>query len=276
MGSCWVAKQGKKGTITVSHRDDAWYLTKPHVKSEVKCVVRGIDELPPTDVCCELEGTVSKYMRSTNGGPDFLFFEVGDKTAKTPTRVQNSDPPQHSKSRDTNSQAKYPRRRITELSGSGDYVTVEAVIDSIKSVNKDDSKMPDIIGKLRDEKTGRTRTFVVANSVRHPYLKIGTRLRLTGVKDHHYAKYDQTQVYITNQTEFEKLGVKQSEKSKKPKKSKQSAGSKNRRLKGIAKSKIGNQVFTETDSGDKSSIEKAKRKARKQGRDPAIDPRLKK
>ncbi|KAB1184763.1 MULTISPECIES: hypothetical protein [Haloferax] len=139
--------------------------------------------------------------------------------------------------------------------------------------------MPDIIGKLRDEKTGRIRTFVVANSVRHPYLKIGTRFRFTGVKDHHYAKYDQTQVYITNQTEFEKLGVEQSEKSKKstkPKRSKQSAGSKNRRLRAIAKSRIGNRVFTETNSGDKSSIEKAKRKARKQGRDPAIDPRLKK
>jgi hypothetical protein len=45
-------------------------------------------------------------------------------------------------------------------------------------------------------------------------------------------------------------------------------------LEEIAEAKIGSHEFTLSEDTDDSAVESAKRRARKQGRDPAIDPRF--
>lgn len=272
MGVEWVTAGGASGTITVVRRDDAWYLAEPD--RDVQCLVTGDGEPDPGDGPHELVGTVSKYVWSTTSAPDFLFFETGSIVTGSTERETDPGRSTDTDSAETGSATTYPERRLTDLSGSGDYVTVEAVVDSIEWVRKGEQNVPDVLGTLRDERSGDVLPFVVSDGIRHPYLEAGTVFEFTGIRDHYNGRRDQIQVLITERTAFEELGTTTSKTPRTSASSENSTSSTGDELDSIARSMIGKRVFTESREDRDSAVGKAKRRARKQGRDPAIDPRF--
>jgi hypothetical protein len=162
-------------------------------------------------------------------------------------------------------------------------VTVEAIVDDILTVNKDEPNMPDIIGVLREEHSDQKRLFVVNDDVKHPYLEPNRRFEFRNVKDHYYEAKDEVQVMITEHTNYEEgdiVGQSPGSSSSytSSTSSSRAAGSRSSTssssdLHDIAKSMIGDDELTVT-GDDESSIEKAKKKAKRQNRDPAIDPKF--
>ncbi|WP_244877488.1 hypothetical protein [Haloferax prahovense] len=158
-------------------------------------------------------------------------------------------------------------------------MTVEATVNEVAWVNKNDHETPDILGYLTDESAPEGVVFVVPDGVSHPYLGEGARFEFAGAKDHHYRAKDQVQLMITDATQFTQLASSDEEvhgsgrgggraRSRSPG-DREKPGS----LRDIAESAIGDETFVETQSGDDSLVGAAKRRARKQQRDPAIDPR---
>ncbi|MGB9955025.1 hypothetical protein ACOZ4B_01305 (plasmid) [Haloferax prahovense] len=158
-------------------------------------------------------------------------------------------------------------------------MTVEATVDEVAWVNKNDPGTPDILGYLTDESAPEGVAFVVPDGVSHPYLGEGARFEFAGAKDHHYRAKDQVQLMITDATQFTQRtssgeGVHGSRhisdrtRSRSPD-DREKLGS----LRNIVENAIGDETFVETQSDDDSLVGAAKRRARKQQRDPAIDPR---
>ncbi|WP_233512089.1 hypothetical protein [Haloferax sp. Atlit-12N] len=157
--------------------------------------------------------------------------------------------------------------------------TGEVTVDEVLWVNKNDTGTPDILGYLTDESAPEGVAFVVPDGVGHPYLGEGARFEFAGAKDHHYRAKDQVQLLITDATQFTQLAssgegvhgsghIGERTRSRSPD-DREKLGS----LRNIAESAIGDETFVETQSGDDSLVGAAKRRARKQQRDPAIDPR---
>lgn len=206
-----------------------------------------------------MSGTESISDNSVEGGSTGSASETETTTKSTDTRTGPK------------------RTSLTDLSGSSEYVTVEAIVNEVFCVNKDESDIPDIIGALKDENTGERRTFIVNDGVNHPYLEEGRRFLFRNAVDHCYKKKDQVQLMITQYTEFSDLGFPHtstpSSGQSRSRKSSNSSSSGEKSLGQIAQSMLGDEEFTMTE-GRESAISKAKKKAKRQQRDPAIDPKL--
>jgi len=98
-----------------------------------------------------------------------------------------------------------PSRALSEFTGTGTTATVEAEISGVTYIKKDQPRMPDLKGVLRDPASGETRPFVVDAGVSHPYFSVGDRFRFEGVRDHYYESNDEVQVRITGETRIIKL-----------------------------------------------------------------------
>jgi hypothetical protein len=127
---------------------------------------------------------------------------------------------------------------------------------------------------------------VANDGANHPYLEEGSRIEFTRVKDHYYSKKDEVQVMITEHTDFtDKGGTGQSDSTSSTSSTsaadsstgtsshRNRSGSK-RDLNEIAEEQIGDEGFTTTKEDRESAVGKAKKRARKQLREPAIDPKL--
>jgi len=275
MGRDWITNSGTTGTIQIVNREGDWFLAEPSMDGTVKCVLQGEFDLFEGDTTQTLEVQTTKYMQAAGQGPDYLFVAPDDEEPESVTAdIDDSATATTDLGRDTDD-----RRSLMELSGSGDYVTVEAVVDDILTVAKDESNIPDIIGVLREEDSKQKRMFVVNSGVSHPYLEENRRFVFRNVKDHYYENADKIQVMITPQTQFtEKDLVEPSTQSTTKSSSSQSAStsrssSLTTNLDKIARSMIGEEEFTVTQKSE-SAVGQAKKKAKRQQRDPAIDPKL--
>ena len=151
-------------------------------------------------------------------------------------------------------------------------MTVEGVVDSVDEFNRGDSNGPKLKGKLRDEASGLVRTFVVFRDKGHPYLAEGAKFRLAGVRDNYYERTDQEQVVITDRTRFELLEP--AEKEDDPNSARGRTGPGGDSKERIARFLLQNKDFNRPKGDSRSPAQKAKDRARTQGRDPAIDDRL--
>ncbi len=278
MAGDWIRNSGSTGSIQIVNREDDWFLVEPSRDGEIKCVLQGEFNLTDDDTTQTLEVQVTKYIQAAGQGPDYLFVAPADGASKSETDAVDDST---TATRATGSNAD-EKRSLTELSGSGEYVTVEAVVDDILTVAKDESNMPDIIGVLREEDSRQKRMFVVNSGVDHPYLEENRRFEFRDVKDHYYANEDKIQVMITPRTQFTKKDlVEPNSQSNATPTSTQSASntltsrssSSTTDLDQIAESMIGEEEFT-VDQDDESAVGQAKKKAKRQQRDPAIDPKL--
>lgn len=99
----------------------------------------------------------------------------------------------------------YPPWDLADFNGTGEYVSVTAVIDDIQFRWKDEPRIPDVRGELTDDSVLNPVTFIVTDDVDHPRLEEGQKYQLIGVKDHFYKKAAETQVMITEETRFEAI-----------------------------------------------------------------------
>ncbi len=271
MGGSWITQAGATGSIQIVDQEGDWFLEEPSSDGAVKYVFQGEFDLSE-DATQTVDIRVSKYMQAADQGPDYLF--AAPNGGETSTEREQSDENTEATSA-TASRRRYEKRSLSELSGSGDYVTIEAIVDKIHSVNKDKANMPDIIGVLRAQGGSQKRMFVVNDNVNHPYLEEDRMFEFRNVKDHYYDKADNIQVMITQRTqymkkEFVKTTADTSSTQSSTTSSSSTSSSSNQNLDQIAQSMVDEALTVDQD--DESAVGKAKKKAKRQGRDPAIDP----
>jgi hypothetical protein len=278
----WFTDPIASGEVLLTWREGSWYVDSPDLDSEVKCLLQGDAEIDPDDSPERLSGTALKYMRGSGERPDFLHLCPEETTPTTEDDTEASGT-ERQPSR-TESHASTPRWNLADFTGSGDVVTVEAVVDSIRWVKKQTAGVPDIKGRLADDSVPEGVPFVVNDGVNHPYLEEGTRFEFTGVKDHYYSAKSEVQVMVTEHTDVtDKVRMGQSSPTSSTSSADSSSGqsfsrrnrsASERKLKGIVEEHIGDEEFTMAQEDRESVVGRAKRRARKQQRDPAIDPKL--
>jgi len=200
----WFTKSDVSGEVVLIRRENSWYVKSPNTDSEVKCIVQGDTELEPEDSPVKLYGDSTKYIQGTEDNSDFLYFKPKEsEDTSEPDKGSDGIREQSERTNTLSSMSKY---NLSDLSGSGEYVDIEAVVASISWVKKETDQVPDVKGKLIDGTTNEAVTFVVNDGVSHPYLEEGTRFEFSGVKDHYYSKESEIQVMINNETRFDKKG----------------------------------------------------------------------
>lgn len=277
MAAPWFTNPDASGEVSLTWRDGTWYVESPSVDSEVKCLLTEDATVDPDDSPVQVTGTVLKYIRGSEDRPNFLQLQLDNVSAAEAGTTEANELESQPES-DTSTS----RQDLVDFTGSGDYVTVEAVIDSVYWVKKETSGVPDIKGELTDDSVRGSVTFVVNDGVAHPYLEEGERFEFRGVKDHYYSKEAEVQVMVTDHTDFTSReradhstsSTSTTDSSTKRTSSRRNHSVSNKNLNEIAEDQIGDEEFTITQDDRESAIEEAKKRAKKQQRDPAIDPKL--
>lgn len=286
MSDTWFTEAGAVGTLNLTWDGGSWYPQS--ADSDVVCIVDGEIDLSPSESPLEVEVKVSKYTIGTGSDPNHLFISPIESTdqdhqaseADSNVSSSSTDFTETHADESSNTQCSYPKKSLSELTGSGDRVTVEAVVQSISWVRKNDSKAPDLKGRLTDTGCSNYTPFVVQPGVSHPFFEEGVRFVFRGVIDHYYERRDEVQVLVTDETDFTEKEMawpaKPTQDNSSPKSTSDNrrSSSVTENLHDIASEKIGDEDFTVEQSTEDSIVEEAKKQARDQHRDPAIDPKL--
>lgn len=202
MTEAWY-RSGGTGEIQVSHIDAQWTVSEPTVDSKTICLFTGGE---PTETEDEIQIAISVEVQSFRMGlgnnTNYLMVELTD--ADVPPSESESS--QSDVSPEANVSKGDPERKLTELRGSGEYVTVECIIEEIEFVAKDTQNTPDLKGVVREEGSTKRVPLVVSDGVSHPHFGTGETIRFHGVKDHKYAKKNENQLLVTDYTDFTKIG----------------------------------------------------------------------
>jgi len=196
MTEAWY-KSGGTGEIQVQRSDDQWVVTKPADDSKTICLFTE-DEPTPTGDETAITVQVQSFRIGTDSGPNYLTVELEDSDGVS----ADQEPEGQDVTSTTGVSKDYPERNLTELRGSGEYVTVEATIDEIEFVSKNTSNTPDLKAVVREEGSTKRVPLVVSDEVSHPHFDVGETIRFRGVKDHRYAKKNENQLLVTGYTDF--------------------------------------------------------------------------
>lgn len=203
----WFTETGATGSLTIERRDDGWFVASPGTAGETKCLIDETVDLDESVDSQQVEVGISQFRRGTRSDVNFLSLtaaemppqESSDPAGKSGTYAQRS-----STRRGENSSA--PETwDLTDFCGSGEYVDVEATVDAVFFVKKDESNMPDMKGELTDDSVLNPIVFIVEDGVSHPYLGEGNRFRFENVKDHYYKDQAEVQILINSNTSFVEL-----------------------------------------------------------------------
>ena len=278
MSSAWITEVGETGVVQLTQREGSWFVTDPPVDGETICMLQGDFDIPENDSTITREIAVAKFVSASGNGSNYLFAEpIDGQTNKQEETAESDSGDVATRSNTASSPSPCP---LTDLNGSGEYVTAEAIIDEIFWVKKDERRVPDIAGAVRDVDSSKRQMFVVNDGVNHPYLEEGQKFRFKHAKDHYYENGDKVQLMITSQTEFTDKGLATDKTTSKSSGAKSSSGgstsqsksSPDKSLNQIAKSMLDEDLTVE--QREESAVGKAKKKAKRQQRDPAIDPKL--
>lgn len=200
----WFTEKGATGEVVLERRDESWFVTSPSGEGDIKCILKDEGLVDDSSTEQRIEGTVSNFMRGKGGGESFLF--LSSPNADYESRANESESNDRS-SASTPSDSKMSWSsnetwQLKDFNGSGEYVDVEATIDSVFYAKKDTNGVPDIKGELTDESVLNPVYFIVEDGTTHPYLKEGKQFLFRSVKDHYYKKQAEVQVVISNNTEF--------------------------------------------------------------------------
>jgi hypothetical protein len=261
MGETWLSSPGTEGTVVVRPDGDRLVVTSPTTDRRVVCIPQGAEVDAGGGVALAVSGTVIRYMRARGDGPDFLVLDVDevevDEVEETPaaTKVADRGP--------TPAATAMPRRRIGDLRGDGMLVRVDAVFAEIIRYDPDPTGTgPRLIGRVYDRAHRSVTHLVVPKGITHPFLEEGSTIHLEGVRDSWNRRQGAPELVLTERSDITVI--------EEPMTGKQHRGS----LEAIAK-----EVAERTDPNrevgrPQSVVSDAKRRARSQQRDPAIDPRL--
>jgi hypothetical protein len=196
MTEAWY-KSGGTGEIQVRRSDDQWIVTKPADDSKTICLFTE-DEPTLTGDETAITVQVQSFRIGTDSGTNYLTVELEDSDGVS----ADQEPEGHDVTSNTGVSKDYPERSLTELRGSGEYVTVEATIGEIEFVSKNTSNTPDLKAVVREEGSTKRVPLVVSDGVSHPHFDVGETIRFRGVKDHRYAKKNENQLLVTDYTDF--------------------------------------------------------------------------
>ncbi|WP_436926835.1 hypothetical protein [Halosimplex amylolyticum] len=218
MDGAWFTDAGERGEITIERRDDSWFVASPGDIGQTKCVIAGGLTLDDATDEQTITATVTNFRRGIGDRPHFLFVESSADATGTERQLDTgTDTDSESKptASDGNRNADSPAddrsasanelRALYDFGGTGDYVDVDAVVDSIHYVDKETNGTPDVRGELVDDSVLEPVTFIVNDGVSHPFFEEGTRFRFENVKDHYYSKKAEVQVVVNRNTEFTEL-----------------------------------------------------------------------
>lgn len=197
MAEVWY-KSGGTGEIQVRRSDDQWIVTKPADDSKTICLFTGDEPSPTADDETAITVQVQSFRIGTDSGTNYLTVELKDSDIVS----AGQDPEVQDVTSTTADSKDYPERNLTELRGSGEYVTVEATIDEIEFVSKNTSNTPDLKAVVREDGSTKRVPLVVSDGVSHPHFDVGETIRFRGVKDHRYAKKNENQLLVTDYTDF--------------------------------------------------------------------------
>lgn len=294
MASPWFTETGASGELRLVQEGEDWFVASHSDEHQTKCIfdTDKIRSEEATEV--EIRATVSEYLFGEGDKPDYLFLAdiIEENTLAHSSPVDSSPTDKNSQAvSDTEAATTDPGNddllTLSEFTGSGNYVSVEATVDTIHWVKKEEPGVPDIRGELIDDSVNEGVVFIIQEDVRHPYLEEGRWFLFDGVKDHYYSKRAEVQVVITEHTEFDDRGggtgsgkpgpSNSSTQATQPPSSGTSesaqAETSNKSLDKIAQDQLSGQEFTLEQSED-SLVGSAKKQAKNQQRAPAIDPRL--
>ncbi len=232
MGDPWFTTSDEVGELEIERNQDEWMVTANEEIGRTKCIIQNESSINETSGKQTLTVKVKNFRKGLGGNPNFLTItpldsvdmgSCGGKKATEKSELpqspsQTAEPP-HNKSStksmstgsddfaETTKSSQSPSHSnetwdLAEFSGSGEYVNVEAKIDSVHWIKKDEPRIPDIRGELRDESVLEAVTFVIREGVSHPHMELGKRYRFENVKDHYYRGNAEIQVVITQYTDF--------------------------------------------------------------------------
>jgi hypothetical protein len=200
MDEAWY-KSGGTGEIEVRRSDDQWVVTESAEDSKTICLFTG-DEPTPVDDRVTVTVEVQSFRVGVDSEINYLTVELKDPDIVSSREEPSERYETSTTSSTTSSSNDYPERNLTELRGSGDFVTVEARISEIEFVAKDTSNTPDLKAIVREEGSTKEVPLVVSDGISHPHFDVGETIRFREVKDHKYAKKNENQLLVTDYTEF--------------------------------------------------------------------------
>jgi hypothetical protein len=210
MSEDWFV-DGDQGELRLVRRDGRWYVKSTDISGNTVCLFDSENISMEGD-----EQTVSvhveNFRRGTGDSTNYLMVtKTEDKLSSSANNGNEKRPDEvtHSggeiEGNDSSGKSNSSVKNLTELRGSGEYVTIEVEIRGIEYVEKNKLNMPDMKGVLTEEGSTKRVPFIVQEGVTHPYFEEGKRFRLQGVKDHRYEKKNEVQVLIGTNTEFTEL-----------------------------------------------------------------------
>lgn len=201
----WFTKEGRSGTLSIEQRDGTWYVASPAEARETICLLDETVKVEPADEPQEVEVTVSSFRRGTGNNENFLSLTGTTEADQSSNETEDPKSSTRNEASSDDDKQQYSTDqdwKLKDFRGSGEYVNVEAKIDVVFMVDKDDRHTPDVKGKLTDDSVLNPVSFIVVHDVSHPYLEEGKRFRFKNVKDHFYKKKAEVQVLINHNTEF--------------------------------------------------------------------------
>lgn len=280
MSDPWFSEVGKRGSIILRYRESGWTATSNNTVKTVRCILQNDPNLSPEDGPYQVSGTVSKYIIGVGDCSDYLHFRANGEVSRLPDQTSSGVNKLNTKSEakiDLNEESSSPYRELTEIDGTGDYISVIARVTEIGWVNKGESGTPDLQGNMTDKSVSDGVIFMITEDVPHPCFDENVWFLFDNVVDYHWESKNQNIILISDYTEFTELRVISPSLATNNTSASHSSSSRDRgSLDSIAKSKIGDMTFTISQEDRDSLVNKAKRKARNEQRDPAIDPHFQK
>ncbi|SEH11522.1 hypothetical protein SAMN04487967_0389 [Natronorubrum sediminis] len=200
----WFTEKGATGEVLLERRGKDWFVASPPGDGDIKCMLEDEELVDSSSTEQRVEATVSNFMRGTGGDESFLFLSSpnAEHESEANESESNDRSPTPTPSDSKTSWTSNETWQLKDFRGSGEYVDVEATIDSVFYAKKDTNGVPDIKGELTDDSVLNPVYFIVEDGTTHPYLKEGKRFLFRNVKDHYYKKQAEVQVVISNSTDF--------------------------------------------------------------------------
>ncbi|MFP9192163.1 hypothetical protein ACLI4Q_10970 [Natrialbaceae archaeon A-CW1-1] len=225
MSKSWFTEKGAQGELELERRDGGWFVSSPGSVGDTKCLISNPVHLEGASSTHVVEIEVTRFCIGSGDETNFLFVSdlKGDnghrkrdsKTNNKSTEKTADKQPDNGNTDTSASDPNPPRKQdffsanedwqLKDFNGSGEYVNIEATIDSIFYIKKNTRGMPDMKGDLTDESVLNPVKFVIDEGVRHPHLNEGDRYRFKNVKDHLYVGGNEIQVVINKNTDFIEL-----------------------------------------------------------------------
>lgn len=140
----WYVEEGKTGELEIEQRDGSWRVSNPPGEEEIRCISEDDELIDQAESKQRIEATVSSFRRGLDGNTSYLFLKSPNTGGEPASEPQEQQSEQRSSKPDKQTTTN-PTWDLNECRGSGKYVNVEATVDSVFYVKKEERGIPDIV-----------------------------------------------------------------------------------------------------------------------------------